>query len=151
MIRLARLKENWPVQPLCLLRITSFRPTFCSNITVKNKLSQEIVSTPVLAERLTSPLLVGLILVILINLRRQPRNTLYGGSLGSCVDEERTKTRDLMWLAERFEHRYLERILRLCVSMAMSDWATVYCLSHILMIREGCDVSLLLCGWVQHC
>lgn len=43
------------------------------------------------------------------------RKTLSGGSLGSCVDEERSQLCELMWIAGRFEHRLLERTLRLRV------------------------------------
>lgn len=42
-------------------------------------------------------------------------STLSGGSLGSCVDEERSQLCELMWIAGRFEHRLLERTLRLRV------------------------------------
>ena len=38
--------------------------------------------------------------------------TLNGGSLGSCVDEERSQLCELMQTAYCFEHRHLERILR---------------------------------------
>ena len=44
------------------------------------------------------------------------RKTLSGGSLGSCVDEERSQLCELMWIAGRFEHRLLERTLRLRVN-----------------------------------
>jgi len=35
--------------------------------------------------------------------------TLDGGSLGSGIDEERSKVRETMRTAELMEHRYLER------------------------------------------
>lgn len=38
--------------------------------------------------------------------------TLSGGSLGSCDEEEQSQPCVVMWIAERFEHRPLERILR---------------------------------------
>ena len=40
------------------------------------------------------------------------KTTLSGGSLGSCVDEERSQLRELMWIAGHIEHRHFERILR---------------------------------------
>jgi len=40
---------------------------------------------------------------------------LNGGSLGSCNEEEQSKSCDLLWIAERFDHKPLERILRLVV------------------------------------
>lgn len=43
--------------------------------------------------------------------------TLCGGSLGSCVDEERSQLCELMRTAYCFEHRHLERILRPRVSL----------------------------------
>ena len=45
------------------------------------------------------------------------RTTLNGGSLGSCVDEERSQLCELMQTAYCFEHRHLERILRPWVSL----------------------------------
>lgn len=52
--------------------------------------------------------------------------TLCGGSLGSRVDEERSKLRELMWFAGHIDHRYLERILRLWIaSMTTPVWGSV--------------------------
>ena len=44
------------------------------------------------------------------------QTTLSGGSLGSCVDEERSQLRELMWIAGHIEYQYLERIWRLGVT-----------------------------------
>ena len=53
--------------------------------------------------------------------------TLCGGSLGSRVDEERSKVRELMWFAGHIDHRYLERILRLrFASVTTPVWGSVY-------------------------
>jgi hypothetical protein len=38
--------------------------------------------------------------------------TFNGGSLGSCIDEERSKLRYVMWIAELVNHRIFERNLR---------------------------------------
>lgn len=68
--------------------------------------------------------------------------TLCGGSLGSRVDEERSKLRELMWFAGHIDHRYLERILRLrFASVTTPVWGSVYitirqerCFSYALLL-----------------
>lgn len=63
--------------------------------------------------------------------------TLSGGSLGSCDEEEQSQLCVVMWIAERFEHRPLERILR---SQGLNPEATFVrasALSIITLLSDG--------------
>lgn len=61
--------------------------------------------------------------------------TLSGGSLGSCNEEEQSKLCDLLWIAERFDHKPLERTLRLLVD------------SSPVCLRVGCIIYRHVCEW----
>ena len=50
--------------------------------------------------------------------------TFNGGSLGSCIDEERSQLRYVMWIAEPTNHRIFERKLRSWATRSMSAWVS---------------------------
>ena len=63
---------------------------------------------------------------------KNTNTTLCGGSLGSRVDEERSKLRELMWFAGHIDHRYLERILRLRIaSVTTPVWGSVFMCKNV--------------------
>ena len=67
--------------------------------------------------------------------------TLCGGSLGSRVDEERSKLRELMWFAGHIDHRYLERILRLgIISLTTPVWGSVLICKKVKLFLKACSV-----------
>lgn len=45
--------------------------------------------------------------------KKQEIHSFNGGSLGSCIDEERSKVRKAMWIAQHVNHQIFERIWRL--------------------------------------
>lgn len=57
-------------------------------------------------------LIQWILLCVFIMELNQFENTLSGGSLGSCDEEEQSQLCVVMWIAELFDHRPLERILR---------------------------------------
>ena len=59
--------------------------------------------------------------------------TFNGGSLGSCIDEERSQLRYVMWIAEPTNHRIFERKLR--------SWA------HLGACLSECHVHLCSALW----
>jgi len=74
--------------------------------------------------------------------------TLDGGSLGSGIDEERSKVRETMRTAELMEHRYLERKWRPSfTARATSDWGSVEILESSILVAGR--VSLKRCSTVR--
>ena len=69
--------------------------------------------------------------------------TFNGGSLGSCIDEERSELRYVMWIAEFSESSNLRTQMALRGPLrSMSVWVSVHSLSTPYIFSRKC-----LAGW----
>ena len=67
---------------------------------------------------------------------------LSGGSLGSYVDEGRSKMREIVWIAGHIEHRYSERKLqsKACLS-STPVWGSLLNHSILVLYKRVCECA----------
>ena len=83
---------------------------------------------------------------------RKEKTTFNGGSLGSCIDEERSKLRYVMWIAEISESSSLwTQLALLGIPRSMSAWVSLQLSfwNSLLLTEKWVDWKVL--SWNRSC
>ena len=78
---------------------------------------------------------------VCLHTRNEKERSLSGGSLGSYVDEGRSKMREIVWIAGHIEHRYSERKLQSEACLRSTPvWGSLINLSNLGVGNIECVV-----------